>query len=77
MLSTKGEFKESKGLQEKKRGEPPMEITLSDDNPNASVVILRIIHHQHDSVPESLSEQNLWQIAILIDKNDLREATKP
>ena len=78
MLSTGrgGRFKESKDLQEKKSGEPTVEITLKDDNPDALAVILRIIHHQHDFVPESLSERNLWQIAILVDKYDLREVTK-
>ena len=77
MVGVKGKFKESKSLQEKKGGEPPLEITLSDDNPKALAVILRIIHHQHDSVPKSLAEENLWEIAILVDKYDLREATLP
>ena len=76
MVGAKGKFKESKRLQERKSGEQPMEITLKDDNPKALAVILSIIHHQHDSVPESLPEENLWQIAILIDKYDLREVTK-
>ena len=77
MLGAKGKFKESKSLQKRKSGDPPVEITLKDDNPDALAVILRIIHYQHDSVPESLSEENLWQIAMLIDKYDLRVATKP
>ena len=76
MLGAKSKFKESKDLQEKKCGEPPLEITLGDDDPKALAIILRIIHHQPSYVPESLSEQNLWQIAILLDKYDLREATK-
>ena len=76
MLGANGKFKESKDLQGKKSGEPPVEITLHDDDPEALAVILRIVHHQHDCVPESLSEANLWQIAILVDKYDLREATK-
>ena len=75
MLGAKGKFKESKDLQEKKGCEPPLEITLSDDDPKALAIILRIIHHQHEHVPESLAEENLWQIAILVDKYDLREAT--
>ena len=74
MVGTGGKFKESKDLQEKKSGEPPMEITLSDDNPSALAIILRIIHHQHGSVPKTLSELYLWQVAILVDKYDLLEA---
>ena len=76
MLGANGSFKESKSLQERKGSEPPIEITLGGDNPQAMAVILRIIHHQHDYVPESLSEINLWQIAVLVDKYDLREAIK-
>lgn len=76
MLGANGKFKESKSLRERKDGEPPTEITLRDDNADALAVIFRILHHQHDSVPKSLSEENLWQIAILVDKYDLREATK-
>lgn len=74
MLSANGGFME---FQEKKSDDTPVEITLNDDNPDALTVVLRIIHHQHDSVKESLPEEDLWEIAILVDKYDLREATKP
>lgn len=77
MLGAKGKFKESKSLQEKKSSEPPVEITLNDDDPKALAVILKIIHHQHDSVPGSLAEDCLWKVTILVDKYDLREATMP
>ena len=76
MLGAKSKFKESKDLQEQKGSESPLEITLSDDDPKALAIILRIIHHQLGYVPALLAEENLWEIAILVDKYDLGDTAK-
>ena len=52
----------------------PVEVALYDDNPNALAMILRILHHQFDFVPPTLPAARLYQIAILCDKYDLRQA---
>ena len=67
-------FKEAADLasSEAITGSPPLEILLVDDDPKALAVILRILHLQYEWVPVSLTEDRLYQIAILCDKYDMR-----
>lgn len=76
MLGKHSRFKEARDLASRDAIGPPLEISIADDNPEALVVILRILHLQHDSVPVSLSEARLYQVAILCDKYDMRQALR-
>lgn len=74
MLGAKSHFKEAKELANCDRGMAPVEVNIEDDDPDVFAVILRILHHQNDSVPKVVKEDKLYQIAILCDKYDLRQA---
>lgn len=52
-------------------------IPLPEDNAAAMLVILRILHHQTDLVPESVNLGVLSAIAILSDKYNFNVALRP
>ncbi|KAF8444345.1 hypothetical protein BDZ91DRAFT_803794 [Kalaharituber pfeilii] len=70
MLSENSSFKEATSL----AARTSIEIQLLDDNPNALAVILRAIHLQSDWVPDSLTTEQLYQVAVLCDKYDMRQS---
>ena len=74
MFGVKSHFKEARELASRDYGMAPVEVNIGDDDPDVLAVILRILHHQHESVPEVIKEDKLYQIAILCDKYDLRPA---
>lgn len=52
-------------------------ISFPDDNLLAMVTVARIIHLQSDQVPGEVSFQQLYQIAVLCDKYDLKRCLGP
>jgi len=74
MLGTNSHFKEAKELASRDHSMAPVEVNIEDDDPDAFAVILRILQHQHDSVPKEIKADKLYQIAILCDKYDLRHS---
>lgn len=74
MLGVNSHFKEGKELASRCPGMAPVEVKIEDDNPNVLAVILRILHHQHYLVPNVITGDTLYEVAILCDKYDLRQA---
>ena len=85
ILGPNSRFKEGTNLKlatigGQKSPEPmPMELQLSDDDPNALAVILRILHLQFDWIPTPMSPSQgsegrykLYEMAIICDKYDMR-----
>ncbi|KAF8426733.1 hypothetical protein EV426DRAFT_592600 [Tirmania nivea] len=72
MLGANARFSEGNALRNRDASSPPIEITLGDDNPNALALLLRIVHHQYDWVPRTLDDNQLYQVAIVCDKYDMR-----
>jgi hypothetical protein len=54
----------------------PTEVSLLADDPGAMWTICCIIHHRNDLVPEHLAAEEILQIAIEVDKYDLKTALK-
>jgi hypothetical protein len=52
----------------------PTDILLPEDNAEAMRTICCVIHHRNDMLPEDLTAKDVLQIAILVDKYDLRVA---
>jgi hypothetical protein len=65
-------FAEGKDL----KSDDPKEILMPDDNANALEAICNVIHLRNDAVPESLSPDDIFQIAITADKFDCVIALK-
>ncbi|KAF8415623.1 hypothetical protein EV426DRAFT_629526 [Tirmania nivea] len=77
MLDVKSGFKEGKFLADRfcnPSSSPPLEVPLPEDNPNAFGIILRAIHLHSKWVPDSLTPEQLYEIAIICDKYDFTEA---
>jgi len=74
MLGAKSQFKERTALSARTSTSEPLELSLPDDDPKALVVILRVIHLQYDWVPPSLDESQLYKIAVICDKYDMRQS---
>ncbi|KAF8426725.1 hypothetical protein EV426DRAFT_560114 [Tirmania nivea] len=74
MLGAKSQFKERASLSARTSTSEPLELSLPDDDPNALGVILRVIHLQHDWVPPSLDEKQLYAVAVICDKYDMRQS---
>ncbi|KAF8426735.1 hypothetical protein EV426DRAFT_592604 [Tirmania nivea] len=74
MLGAGSHFKEGKELASRGPGMAPVEVKIEDDDPDVFAVILRILHHQYDSVPKVIRGDKLYKVAILCDKYDLRKA---
>ncbi|KAJ9605306.1 hypothetical protein H2200_009963 [Cladophialophora chaetospira] len=52
----------------------PKRIPLPEDNYEAMIVLLRIIHGQNSKVPRSIDPKSLIEIATLVDKYELLDA---
>ena len=52
---------------------PPKRVVLPDDDPDAFLVLLAIIHGRNRRVPRRVSKSQLIEIAILVDKYELHE----
>ena len=57
----------------------PMELSLTDDDPDAFAVILRILHLDFDNIPNAMAlsaedeeKHKLYEVAIICDKYDMR-----
>jgi len=74
MLGAKSQFKERTALSARKSTSEPLELSLADDDPKALVVILRVIHLQYDWILPSLDENQLYKIAVICDKYDMRQS---
>ncbi|RPB26217.1 hypothetical protein L211DRAFT_804956 [Terfezia boudieri ATCC MYA-4762] len=74
MLGAKSQFRERAALSARTSTSEPLELSLADDDPNALTVILRIIHLQYDWVPPSLNADQLYTIAVICDKYDMRQS---
>lgn len=66
------QWTESQGLSK----ESPGKILLVEDNADALRILCFVIHHRNDDVPQSLSPNEVLQIAIEADKYDLTAALK-
>jgi len=73
MLGANAHFKERIALRDRDASSPPIEITVGDDNPKALALLLRIAHQQKLWVPRTLNDDQLYQIAIVCDKYDVRQ----
>jgi len=73
MLGINASFKEGSALRNRNASSPPINITLEDDEPKALAVLLRIVHHQYDWIPRTLDVSQLYQVAIVCDKYDMRD----
>ena len=74
MLGARSHFKEAKELASRDHSMAPLEVSIEGDDPDVFAVILRVLHHQHDSVPKEIKVDKLFQVAILCDKYDLRQS---
>jgi hypothetical protein len=52
------------------------EIVFPDDSPDAFLVILRIIHWQHQDLPSTFTKDQLLDLAIVCDKYFLHDMVK-
>jgi hypothetical protein len=52
----------------------PTEVLLVEDDKDAMWTICCIIHHRNDLVPSHLTAEEIFQIAIMVDKYNLRIA---
>jgi hypothetical protein len=52
-------------------------IPLPDDDPEAMLVLLQIAHLHFHLVPEQVDRRTLYNLAILCDKYDCVELTRP
>lgn len=70
MLGAKGQFKESTDKEFERDG--TQTVSFEDDNFQTMAMIARIMHLQNDQVPDKLTFKQLYQVAILCDKYDLK-----
>jgi hypothetical protein len=52
-------------------------VTLRDDDYASMEILMRIIHHRNDEVPQKVSFQQLKDIAVVCDKYALRSCVLP
>ena len=53
------------------------DIPLQEDDFCTMEIVMRIIHHQNDMVPNEVSFEQLHMIAVICDKYDLRKCLVP
>lgn len=70
MLGAKSQFKESTDKEFERDG--TQTVSFEDDNFQTMAMIARIMHLQNDQVPDKLTFKQLYQVAILCDKYDLK-----
>lgn len=74
MLGTSSGFREGQTLASRSSASPPLDVPIADDDPPALATVLRILHRQYDWVPESITSDQLFHIAVICDKYDMRQA---
>ncbi|KAK8062617.1 hypothetical protein PG997_014714 [Apiospora hydei] len=52
-------------------------VNLPDDLPQSMSTLLGIVHAKFDDVPQTISPQELFDIAVIADKYDLTHLLKP
>ena len=67
-----GGFKEAEIL----RNEQFLEKSLPDDDADAWIILLNILHHRNRKVPRTVDLETLTQVACLVDKYFLHEAVE-
>ena len=70
MFGPECRFKESTGKEVERDG--TQAVSFEDDDFQTMAINARIMHLQSDKVPEKLTFQQLYQVAILCDKYDLK-----
>lgn len=68
-----GDFAESKS----RKQDPNWTVELPEDNSEAFITILYIVHSQFGMVPDIVTRDQLYQITILTDKYDMTEMLRP
>lgn len=68
-----GNFAESKS----RTKDSKWTVELPEDDPQAFITILHIIHSQFGMIPEIVTRDQLYQITILTDKYDMTEILRP
>ena len=74
MLSAKSNFREGQSLASRSTNSPPLEIIIADDDPPALATVLQILHFQYDCVTESPTTDQLFLVAVICDKYEMRQA---
>jgi len=69
MAMLQGSFGEGQTL----RADGRVTIPLPEDDPNAMILILNVIHHRDRSVPTSISRKLMAQVLVLVDKYQFSE----
>ncbi|KAF8545524.1 hypothetical protein BDD12DRAFT_800569 [Trichophaea hybrida] len=59
----------AEGIQLEKTG--TTEFTLDDDHPEALVIVLKVIHHCTDDIPDYLDVGMIYIVALIVDKYDV------
>ena len=77
MLGVNAHFTEGNALRNRDARSPPVDVTLGDDDPKALALLLRVVHHQYAWIPKTLSDDHLYEIAIVCDKYDMRQILEP
>lgn len=60
-----------------RKQDPNWTIELPEDNPQAFITILHIVHSQFGMIPENVTRDQVYQITILTDKYDMTEILRP
>ena len=69
MLDPKGHFLEAHSSDRK--------VSFPDDNPEALLLLLNVIHLQFLKVPQTLPTEELYEVAVLCDKYDTVTVVRP
>jgi len=65
------------GFSESKPSEGEWIVKLPEDDPEAFILLLHILHGQYHKVPGGLSEERLYEVTVLADKYDLTSSLRP
>ncbi|OIW22542.1 hypothetical protein CONLIGDRAFT_675071 [Coniochaeta ligniaria NRRL 30616] len=52
-------------------------VKLPEDDPEAMIFLLNVVHGQFDDIPETLPEEKLYRLTILTDKYDMTKSLRP
>ena len=75
MLGSGCQFKESTDKEFERDGNQT--LSFEDDDFHTMAMIARIMHLQNNHVPDKLTFKQLYQVAVLCDKYDLKECLGP
>lgn len=59
------------------RSEGSVAVLLDEDDPDATIILMNIVHGKTRQVPRTISFDMLVDIAMLVDKRDILEAIEP